>query len=173
MDNYQVQIPSFVILFNTQVQANLIMAPFHDLKPQSDTCNSTGILAATIKHIAEDNPVELTEATGRFLIETIKCYITTPLSWITSSAFIITAAIISVSVILLKKLILSPFQTLNPWSGEQPGYRQLRKEEVQRKREEKLEREEAEWRRRKDEVIRDRPKDVESFEYISGHPEEF
>lgn len=50
---------------------------------------------------------------------------------------------------------------------------QVRKEEVLRECEEQLEREEAEWRRRKDQVIRDRPKDVESFEYISGHPEEF
>ena len=45
--------------------------------------------------------------------------------------------------------------------------------EVQREREEQLEREEAEWQTRKDEVIRDRPNDVESLEYISGHPEEF
>ncbi len=149
------------------------MVSSHGLKPQPDICNSTGMLAATIKYIAEDNPIKLAEATGRFLIEMIKCYITTPFPWITSSAFIITAAIIIISVIFLQKLIHSTFQEPHHWNEEQPIHMQIRKEEVLRECEEQLEREEAEWRRRKDKVIRDRPKDVESFEYISGHPEEF
>lgn len=149
------------------------MASSHGLKLQANVSNSTSILAATLKHISEDNPIELAEATGRFLTQTIKGCITTPLSWITSSAFIITAAVIVVSVILLEKLIHSTFRGLHRWNKDQPSYRQLRKVEAQRKREEQLERKEAEWRTRKDEIIRDRPNDVESLEYISGHPEEF
>ena len=55
----------------------------------------------------------------------------------------------------------------------EPIHRQLRKEKALRECEEQLEREEAEWRRRKNKVIRDRPNDRESLEYISGIPEEF
>ena len=156
-----------------QVQATSIMAPSHGLRPQPDISNSTSIPAATIKHIAEDNPTEFAEATGRFLTQMIKCYITTPLSWAISGSFIMTAAIIIVSVIFLKKLLRSTTRGLRRQNQAQTSYRQLRKVEVQRDREEQLEREEAEWQTRKDEVIRDRPNDVESLEYISGHPEEF
>ena len=149
------------------------MAPSHGLRPQPDISNSTSILAATIKHIAEDDPTELAEATGRFLTQMIKCYITTPLSWAIFGPFIMTAAIIIVSVIFLKKLLRSTTRGLRRQNQAQTSYRQLRKVEVQRDREEQLKREEAEWQTRKDEVIRDRPNDVESLEYISGHPEEF
>lgn len=140
------------------------MAPSHVLKPQPDVSNSTSILAATIKHIAEDNPTELVEATGRFLTQTFKGYITTPLSRIATSAFVITAALITVSIILLERLV---------HSASQLSYRQFRKEELQRQIEKRLEREVAEWQKKKDEIIRDRPNDVESLEYISGHTEEF
>ena len=148
------------------------MAPSHGLKQQPDISNSTSILAATIKHIAEDDPIELAEATGRFLTQTIKCYVTTPLTWAISGAFIVTAAIIIVSVIYLQNLLRSTARELRRWS-QVLTYRRLRMVEVQREREEQLEREEAEWQTRKDEIIRDRPNDVESLEYISGHPEEF
>ena len=146
-----------------QVQATSIMAPAHGLEPHADISNLTSILAATIN----GDPIELAEATGRFLIEAIKCYSTTLLSCTISGAFIITAAVIIVSVIVLKRLLRSTARGLHRLS------RQLRPVEVQREREEQFEREEAEWQTRKEEVIRDRPNDVESLEYISGHPEEF
>lgn len=156
------------------------MASSHGLKPQSDLRNSTGILSATIKHIAEGNPIKLAEATGRFLTETIRCYITTPFPWITSSSFIITAAIIIVSIIFLRKFGHTVFRELFPWNEEQPVHVQLRREKALHECEkllceceEQLEREEAEWQRRKDQVIRERPQDTASLEYISGQPEEF
>ena len=149
------------------------MASSHGLKPQPSLRNSTGILSATIKHIAEDKPIKIAEATGRFLIETIKCYITTPFPWITSSSFIITAALILLSVIFLQKFRYILYQEFLYWNQEEPIHVQLRKEKALRECEEQLEREEAEWRRRKDKVIRDRPNDRESLEYISGIAEEF
>ena len=149
------------------------MAPAHGLKPQPDISNSTSILAATIKHIAEDDPIELVAATCRSLTQTIKCYIMTPLSWTISRAFIITAALIIVSTIFLGTLLRSTVRGLHRWNQAPPSYRQVHQVEVQREREERLEREEAEWQTRKEEVIRERPNDVESFEYISGVPEEF
>ena len=149
------------------------MASSNGLEPQPDLRNSTGILSATIKHIAEDKSIKLAEATGRFLIETIKCYITTPFPWITSRSFITTAALILLSVIFLQKFRQSFNQEFLRWNEEEPIHVQLRKEKALRECEEQLEREEAEWRRRKDKVIRDRPNDRESLEYISGIPEEF
>ena len=149
------------------------MAPSHVPKSQPDVSNSTSIFGATIKHIAADNPTQLVDATGRLLTWAFEHYITTPLSWMASSAFIITGLVIFVSIVLLDKIVSAAHRALRRRLENQIRCRQIREEEVQREYEEQSEREEAEWQTRKDEIIRDRPNDVESLEHISGQPEEF
>ena len=146
------------------------MAPSHVPHEQPDVSNSTSIFATTIKHIAAENPTQPVEATAS---RAFRSYFTTPLSWIASSAFVITGVVLFVSIVLLDKIVSAACRALRRRVEDQVRYMQIRREELQRECEEQLEREEAQWQIKKDEIIRDRPNDVESLEYISGQPEEF